>query len=202
MAWYPGDRPALGRRRCLDDRTYFLALVPKPRDGGIRTLAEAGRACSSLTKALDEQHRAGWADTSDPPGRRDTERSRPRAIWSVQKQGRPHQFEERGAVWNCRCRPALAICHHVVERPTPARLQGIKALGIGGSHDLDAMIQAQDTFLSLLLAQQLEDIAQDRPTSNAVAVKRLSSDERSRLRSALETVQHIDELKRDLLFRS
>ena len=28
---------------------------------------------------------------------------------------------------------ALAICHHVVERSTPARLQGIKALGIGGS---------------------------------------------------------------------
>jgi DNA polymerase-3 subunit epsilon/CBS domain-containing protein len=97
---------------------------------------------------------------------------------------------------------ALAICHHVVERSTPARLQGIKALGIGGSHDLDAMVQAQDTFLSLLLAQQLEDIAQGRPTSNAVAVKRFSSDERSRLRSALESVQHLDELKRDLLFRS
>jgi len=33
-------------------------------------------------------------------------------------------------------------------------------------------------------------------------VKRFSSDERSRLRSALESVQHLDELKRDLLFRS
>lgn len=97
---------------------------------------------------------------------------------------------------------ALAICHHVAERSTPARLQGIKALGIGGSHDLDAMVQAQDTFLSLLLAQQLEDIAQGRPASNAVAVKRLSSDERSHLRSALEAVQHLDELERDLLFRS
>jgi CBS domain-containing protein len=97
---------------------------------------------------------------------------------------------------------ALAICHHVVERSTPARLQGIKALGIGGSHDLDAMVQAQDTFLSLLLAQQLEDIAQGRPASNTVAVRRLSSDQRSRLRSALEAVQHLDELKRDLLFRS
>ena len=97
---------------------------------------------------------------------------------------------------------ALAICHHVVERSTPARLQGIKALGIGGSHDLDAMVQAQDTFLSLLLAQQLEDIAQGRPASNAVAVKCLSSAERNHLRSALEAVQNLDELKRDLLFRS
>ena len=78
---------------------------------------------------------------------------------------------------------AVAICHHVVERLYAARLQGIKALGIGGSHDLDAMVQAQDTFLSLLLAQQLEDIAQGRPASNAVAVKCLSSAERNHLRS-------------------
>ena len=42
----------------------FCALVPMLRDGGIRTLAEATRACSSLTKALDEQHRAGWVDVS------------------------------------------------------------------------------------------------------------------------------------------
>ena len=64
------------------------------------------------------------------------------------------------------------------------------------------MVQAQDTFLSLLLAQQLEDIAQGRPTSNAVAVKRLSSDERNHLRSALKSVDHLDEVTRDLLFRS
>jgi DNA polymerase-3 subunit epsilon/CBS domain-containing protein len=97
---------------------------------------------------------------------------------------------------------ALAICHHVVERSTPARLYGIKALGIGGAHDLDAMVQAQDTFLSLLLAQQLEDIGQGRPPSNTVAVKDLSSDECTRLRSALRSVEHLEELTRDLLFRS
>jgi DNA polymerase-3 subunit epsilon/CBS domain-containing protein len=38
----------------------FSALVPKLGEHGIRTLAEATRACSSLTKVLDEQHRAGF----------------------------------------------------------------------------------------------------------------------------------------------
>src|SRR5262245_45803872 len=53
----------------------FSALIPKLRDSNIRTVAEACRACSSLTKVLDEQHRAGWADTSEPSLRRDTERT-------------------------------------------------------------------------------------------------------------------------------
>ena len=41
----------------------------------------------------------------------------------------------------------LAIGHHVVERATPARLAGVKALGIGGAADLDALMEAQETFL-------------------------------------------------------
>ncbi len=40
----------------------FQALVPKLRKSNIRTLAEAARACRSLTKVLDEHHRAGWAE--------------------------------------------------------------------------------------------------------------------------------------------
>ena len=43
----------------------------------------------------------------------------------------------------------LAIRHHVVERSTPARLAGIKALGLGAASDLDALIEAQATFLDL-----------------------------------------------------
>ena len=38
----------------------FLALLPKLRDGNIRTLAEAEQACLALTGVLEEQHRAGW----------------------------------------------------------------------------------------------------------------------------------------------
>jgi CBS domain-containing protein len=96
---------------------------------------------------------------------------------------------------------ALAICHHVVERSTPARLAGIKALGIGGETDLEAMAEAQAAFLDLLAAQQVEDIRQGVPPSNAVAVGRLSRKDRERLRFALHAVGHLDELTRDLLFR-
>ena len=42
----------------------FQAMVPKLREGGIRTYAEAAQACRSLTDAIDRQYRAGWM-TSD-----------------------------------------------------------------------------------------------------------------------------------------
>lgn len=96
---------------------------------------------------------------------------------------------------------ALAIRHHVVERSTPARLAGIKALGLGAEGDLDALVEAHGIFLDLLLAQQIADIAHGTPPSNAVAIKRLSARDRERLRSALEAVQNLDELTRDLLFK-
>jgi DNA polymerase-3 subunit epsilon/CBS domain-containing protein len=94
---------------------------------------------------------------------------------------------------------ALAIRHHVVERGTPARLSGLKALGIGGEADLDALLDAQATFLDLILAQQIDDIAQGIPASNRVEIKRLSRRERARLRTAFEAVAYLDTLTRDLL---
>ena len=96
----------------------------------------------------------------------------------------------------------LAICHHVVERSTPARLAGIKALGIGAEADLDALTEAQETFVEFMLAQQVDDIDHGIPPSNAITVKRLSSKDRIRLRTALEAVQHLEDLQRDLLFKA
>jgi CBS domain-containing protein len=95
----------------------------------------------------------------------------------------------------------LAVRHHVVERSTPARLAGVKALGIGGESDLDALIEAQAVFLDLMLTQQVKDIGQGRPPANTVAVKALSRRDRERLRTALEAVRHLDRLTRDLLFK-
>jgi len=95
---------------------------------------------------------------------------------------------------------ALAICHHVVERSTPARLAGLKALEIGGARDLDALMEAQATFLDLIVAQQVEDMEQGVPLSNTVVVKRLSHGDRDRLRAALEAVANLDLLTRTLLF--
>jgi CBS domain-containing protein len=96
---------------------------------------------------------------------------------------------------------ALAIRHHVVERATPARLAGIRALEIGGAQDLEALDAAHGLFMAFILEQQLEDIEHGLPPSNAVAVKRLTRAERGRLRSALDAVGSLDALTRDLLFR-
>ena len=95
---------------------------------------------------------------------------------------------------------ALAIRHHVAERATPARLAGVKALGLGEA-DLDALMDAQATFLDLILAQQIRDIADGVPPGNTVEVGRLSRRERERLRGAFQAVAHLDTLTRDLLFR-
>ncbi|HWK95606.1 MAG TPA: DUF294 nucleotidyltransferase-like domain-containing protein [Pseudolabrys sp.] len=45
----------------------FLALLPKLREGNIRTLAEAEKACLALSEVLDEQHRAGWEQAVAQP---------------------------------------------------------------------------------------------------------------------------------------
>src|SRR5262245_34218569 len=95
----------------------------------------------------------------------------------------------------------LAICHHVVEHSTLARLAGIKALGIGAEADLDALVDAQETFVDLMLAQQIDDVSCGIPPSNAITVKGLSPNRRSRLRTALEAVRHLESLQRDLLFK-
>ena len=68
-----------GRHSALADATLtaqvFLKLLPKLREGGIRTLAEAEQACRALTDALEQQHRAGWLEPVQAPGRADAERA-------------------------------------------------------------------------------------------------------------------------------
>ena len=59
----------------LTTARIFRALVPKLREGNIRTLAEAMASCRALTDALNEQHRAGWVEAVESPTRRDTERA-------------------------------------------------------------------------------------------------------------------------------
>ena len=70
--------PLGDRHRAAGDATataaLFLALVPRLREGGIRTLAEAEAACRTLTEVLDGQHLAGWAETVASPAARDAER--------------------------------------------------------------------------------------------------------------------------------
>src|SRR5438876_5323142 len=46
----------------------FVAVLPKLRARGIRTLAEAERACRTLSNVLDQQYRAGWVEAVRIPG--------------------------------------------------------------------------------------------------------------------------------------
>jgi DNA polymerase-3 subunit epsilon/CBS domain-containing protein len=95
---------------------------------------------------------------------------------------------------------ALAIRHHVRERSTPARFAGVKALGVGSEQDLDALSDAQEVFMDLMLAQQIADIAKGLPASNAIVVKTLSRRDRERLTAALRAVADLEDATRDLLF--
>jgi DNA polymerase-3 subunit epsilon/CBS domain-containing protein len=97
---------------------------------------------------------------------------------------------------------ALAICHHVVERSTPARLDGVMALSPVSAGDLERLKEAHAVFVDVILQQQLDDIRQGVTATNTVAVDRLSARERDRLRGALASVANLDELLRGLLFRS
>ena len=96
---------------------------------------------------------------------------------------------------------ALAVCHHVTERATPARLAGLKALDIGGDADLDALVDAHALMLDLVLAQQVDDIEHGLPPTNSVLMKRLAKGERDRLRAALHAIAPIDQFMRDMLFK-
>jgi len=94
----------------------------------------------------------------------------------------------------------LAVCHHLLERSTPARLSAIAGLDRGSSHDLDALARAQALFLDVILAQQLADMRAGLPPGNKVTVKRLSGEQRAALSESLAAVRHLDALTRDLLF--
>jgi CBS domain-containing protein len=96
----------------------------------------------------------------------------------------------------------LAVCHHVTERGTAARLAGLKALDIGGDQDLEALLEAHAAFVDFVLAQQIDDIDHGIAPSNAVLLKRLDKRERDRLRAALKSAEPVEQLMRDMLFKN
>lgn len=70
LAGWLGVRIA-GRHSAIGDAhaaaEIFVALVPHLAQRGIRTLAEAERACLSLASQLESAHRAGWAEPVSRP---------------------------------------------------------------------------------------------------------------------------------------
>jgi CBS domain-containing protein len=93
----------------------------------------------------------------------------------------------------------LAIYHGIAEHSTKARIENVRALGLGSESDLNAMLETHRIVLSAILDQQLADIAAGRPPSNKVEVRRLSRDDQSKLKDALSSIRHANEMLRDLL---
>jgi CBS domain-containing protein len=58
------------RHSALGDATttgrIFLGLLSHLREKGVRTLAEADRACRAFANVLDAQRRAGWTEPVSP----------------------------------------------------------------------------------------------------------------------------------------
>jgi DNA polymerase-3 subunit epsilon/CBS domain-containing protein len=93
----------------------------------------------------------------------------------------------------------LAIYFGIAEHSTKARIENVRALGLGSESDLNAMIETQRVILSAILDQQLADIAAGRPPSNKVEVKRLARGDQAKLKDALTSIKHANEMLRDLL---
>ena len=97
---------------------------------------------------------------------------------------------------------SLAICHHVTRRSTTERLVGVQAVMQSSESDVEDLLQSHAILLELILKQQIIDIEGGKTPTNAVDIKRLSRKDRDRLRSALRSVEHLDEITRALLFKS
>ncbi|MCB1475441.1 MAG: CBS domain-containing protein [Rhodobiaceae bacterium] len=94
---------------------------------------------------------------------------------------------------------ALAIRHSVAERSTRARLEGLLAREIGGAQDLGNLIRVHAMLMDLIVAQQLDDIAEGLPPGNAIDPKKLKPAQQSALREALSSLGNIAHLARDLM---
>ena len=94
----------------------------------------------------------------------------------------------------------LAIRHNIVHRATRDRLEGVRALGIGGEADLADMLETHALLIDLILRQQVADLQAGHPLGNSVQVKRLDPRKAERLRHALSRLSHADALVRDLMF--
>jgi DNA polymerase-3 subunit epsilon/CBS domain-containing protein len=95
----------------------------------------------------------------------------------------------------------LALRHGVAAHATAERLEGVKALGVGGSSDLTAADAIHERILELILRAQLADLATGTPASNRVplAVIEQQRGGTGALKKDLRLVASLDDLVRDQL---
>jgi signal-transduction protein with cAMP-binding, CBS, and nucleotidyltransferase domain len=85
---------------------------------------------------------------------------------------------------------------------TQERLSLVRAERPHSAQDIDALMDAQSLFLTLIARQQVLDSQAGIAPSNTVEVARLSSFESIKLKNALSAADVADDLTRDLLFKS
>ena len=97
----------------------------------------------------------------------------------------------------------LALRHGIPERSTFDRLEGVRALRIGGASDLAAAIDVHERMLGLILRAQLADIAAGKKPSSRVPLTLAEKQGGlARLRSDLRLVAILDDLAQDQLSHS
>ncbi len=96
----------------------------------------------------------------------------------------------------------LSIRHGIRERSTRARIKGLIDRGVGSEADLSALLDAHGTCLTLILAQQSQDIAAGARPTTLVALGELSRRQRAELKAALDHLRHVHTLLRDLMFEN
>ncbi|EKF19704.1 DUF294 nucleotidyltransferase-like domain-containing protein [Nitratireductor pacificus] len=95
---------------------------------------------------------------------------------------------------------ALAIRHHLPHASTRQRLEGLMELPGMPHGDLAALRDAHGFFLTLVLEQQVADIAVGIPLSNRIVVDRLAGRQQKTLKDALKSVALIPEMVRNAMF--
>lgn len=94
----------------------------------------------------------------------------------------------------------LALRHDVAVRSTADRLAGVRALGLGGRDDLEAVDAIHERVLDLILRSQIEDVHVGRPPSNKAPLTLLASrGATATLKADLKRLATFDDLVRDHL---
>jgi DNA polymerase-3 subunit epsilon/CBS domain-containing protein len=93
----------------------------------------------------------------------------------------------------------MALAHHVGATATPERLMQASEKAGAGAADARMMIDIHQLVLSLILNQQIADIAAGIPPSNGIDTARLGRDQRKTLKQALERLNLMEEMVNGVL---
>jgi DNA polymerase-3 subunit epsilon/CBS domain-containing protein len=93
----------------------------------------------------------------------------------------------------------MALAQHVAATATPERLFQASAKAGAGAADARMLVDIHAMVLRLILAQQIADIREGVPPSNAIDTGRLGRDERKALKQAIDRLDLMDEMVRGVL---